>query len=278
MELKMGVFGDTGLPTVEFDNHVRVFGALPPDPELASARMFAPWSAEMPVIPRKEWEETEEDDFGARVLDQDGRGSCTGQMLAMMQEMSWLRAGGKPVNFSACFGYGLCNGGRDAGAVVSDLCQVILETGICTEDEVPEGMIFRNKFPRKAFDVAAKYKAVKVYRITNFDELATALQMRWLVGSGVMVGGNYADLASDGIAPLPSGFGGGGHARCSYALRHVRGQWVTRTRNSWGKRYGMNGDCYEVERMYGRPGTLDAFAIKAIDPGAMDNLPPAPKN
>ena len=211
-----------------------------------------------------------------RILDQGSQGSCTGHMLATMFEHSWLRAGGQPVDFSACFGYGLCNGGSDRGAVVSDLCEVIQTVGICTEKEVPPGMIFRNQFPRNAWTVAAKFKAFKIYRITNFDELCTALMMRWVVGSGVQVGANYADLDSNGVAPLPRG-GGGGHARSSHALRHVSGEWMSLTQNSWGIRYGMNGRCYERERMYGRPGTLDAFAIKCVNPEAMDNLPPLVK-
>lgn len=268
---------ESGLKAVDFGGEMRVLASLPADENRASYKMFASWSSEMEVLPRSKWEETEEDDFDAPVLDQSQDGSCTGYMLAMMLIMGWLRAGGKFVDFSGCFPYGLCNGGVDRGAVVSDLCEVALRVGDCTTAEVPPRMIYQRQFPKKAWTVAANYKVEKIYRISSFDELGTALHMRWLVGSGVMVGANYADLSSQGIAPLPRG-GGGGHARCSYALKNINGKWYPRTRNSWSERYGMNGDCYEQEAMYGRPGSLDAFAIKFQSVDAMDNLPPVVKN
>lgn len=258
------------LPYVIQDGQKRIFGCLPPRPNFQAVPR---WANVMPVIPRARWKETNPDNFGARVLDQDGHGSCVGHGSTTAYEMAWLRAGGPPVAFAACYVYGQINGGRDQGAIVGDAMRELIDKGVCTEAMVPPGKIYSRSFPAGADAEAAKYKVREAYSCATYDEICTALQMGWTVSYGIMVGNNFGDLDSNGIAPLPRG-GGGGHCLCTYCLKNIGGKWIIWTRNSWNTSYGQNGECGITEQHMDRPGQIDAFAIQAVVPDAMTDLPP----
>lgn len=258
------------LPFIEFDGEQRFLAALAPKEDFGGLMKA---SAKMPDIPKDKWQETSADDFGLRILNQGQHGSCVGHGGCSGTELQWLRQGGEPVNFSACFLYGLINGGRDAGAIVSDAMQALMEQGICTENEVPPGQIYKRTFKPDAYKVASKYKIAKAYHVSTWETLVSEIIRGRNVVHGIMVGANYADLDSNGIAPLPRG-GGGGHCQMSYAVRHINGAWVVDTRNSWGKSFGRNGNCYLTEQHFGRRGSLDAFSVEFVNPDANPNLPP----
>lgn len=252
------------LPFLEFDGQNRVFGCLPPKPDFGG---FKASTAISDLIPRNKWFETPDDDFGIRVLDQGSHGSCVGHGSTSAFEMQWLRQGGDPVDFAACFVYGLINHNRDAGAIVSDAIEELEKTGVCTEKFVPPGTIYQRQFPKGAWTEAAKYKVKNSYHVNSFDAICSDILRGRTISHGIMVGANYADLDSNGIAPLPRG-GGGGHCQYSYCLKNINGQWVIKTGNSWGKRFGMNGFCYLTEKHFDRPGQVDAFSIEFVDPTA----------
>jgi hypothetical protein len=146
--------------------------------------------------------------------------------------------------------------------------------GVCTEDEVPEGMIYRSQFPQGADEVASRFKVFEGYHIGSFDELGSALAQDWDVFYGIMVGGAFGNLDHEGVAPVG---GSGGHCMAGYGLKKVRGgQWGVRNQNSWGKSWGDGGRCVLVEEhfTYGQRYGLDAVAIRACKDDPSDPLNP----
>lgn len=260
-------------PFIEFDGEQRFLAALAPKPNFGG---FMKAADKLPNTPRNKWFETSFGTYGARILNQKTQGSCVGHGSTTAFEIQWLRQGGQPVNFSACFLYALINGGRDAGAIVSDAIDALTTFGLSTEEESPFGQIYRSRIPKKAFEVAAKFKVEEAYHVDSWDAIVSEILRGRTVVHGIRVGNNYANLDSNGVAPLPN-YGGGGHCQMSYDLKHINGKWVIATQNSWGSAFGMNGSCYLTEQHFDRPGSVDAFSIKFVDPQADNDFPPEPR-
>ena len=261
---------DPDLPHIEFGGERRYLARLAPRADFGGLPKYA---AAQGLIPRAEWYETPLGNYGARILNQGRQGSCTGHASASATEIQWLRQGGQPVPFSACWIYGLINGGRDAGAVVSDAMRAVQDYGVCTEAEVPPGTIHQRQFPPSAKVVAAKYKVKAAYHCDSFDAIATAILRGYTVAHGITVGSDYANLDRNGVAPLVR-IPAGGHAQCSYALRKIAGEWMLATQNSWGVEFGIGGMCYLRERHFDPPGRVDAFAVEVVDPTQDNDFPP----
>ena len=255
------------LPYINYDDIPRVLACLPPRPDSGLPR----WSGSQPTIPRSEWQEVSYARSDLPILDQGRYGSCVGHGACSGFTLAWLLGGGSLNRLSPCFLYGLINGGRDAGAVVSDAMTALETTGICLEEEVPEGMIYRSRFPQSSFQTAQRFRLDKAYQCHSFDEIGSALLMGFVPIYGINVGPNFARLDDEGVAPVG---GWGGHCMFGRGLkRSRRGDWLIENQNSWGEQFGLEGACYLREAHFGSQ--CDAFAIQATaeDPQALD-IPP----
>lgn len=259
----------TELPYIDFGGERRYLASLAPKDDFGGLPKA---SAANGLIPRGDWFETPLDNFGARILNQQRTNGCVGHGGTSAHEIQWLRQGGQPVAFSACYLYGLINGGRDAGAIVSDAMEALMTYGVCTESEVPFGTIYARQFPASAGQVAAKYKVKAAYHCDSFDAIVSELLRGRTVAHGIAVGRNYSQIGSDGVAPLVN-IMAGWHCQCSYAVRKVNGEWMIPTQNSWGVDFGLNGMCFLRERHFARPGQVDAFSIEVVDPTQDDDFP-----
>lgn len=261
---------DPNLPYIDFGGERRYLARLAPRADFGGLPCV---QAANGLIPRAEWFETPDSNYGARILNQGQHGSCTGHGSTTATEIQWLRQGGQPVRFSACYLYGLINGGRDAGAVVSDAMDALMQYGVCTEAEVPPGMIYKRQFPASAMQVAAKYKVKVAYHCDSFDAIVSEILRGRTVSHGITVGTDYANVDANGVAPLVR-FPAGGHCQCSYAVRKINGEWMLATQNSWGTTFGIDGKCYLRERHFDRPGQVDAFSVEVVDPTQDNDFPP----
>ncbi len=230
-----------GLPMIHQAGEYRVLGCLPPYercglPEFGDAQA---------VLQPAQWKEICLPSLFQTipVEDQGKTSSCVGHATASALTFAWLQAGGKYHHFSPTYVYGLINGGRDAGAVISDAMTVLKNYGDAESSLVPEGMIFRQQFPAEAFANAKRFRAVEVLQCRTFADICTALSLGFPVVTGILVGQNFGNLDAEGVAPLPDTVLGG-HALPLLGLKYSqrRGAWLPLIKNSWSERWGVQID------------------------------------
>lgn len=205
--------------------------------------------------------------------------NCGGQSGVKALIYARATSGQSMVNLSPTFVYGLCNGGRDQGSVLSDIASALKEYGTCRIDQVPQNSIYRNQFPKEAFRTAKRYRAHETYRLRNWNEIMTATVLRLPVFYGIPVGSNVSNLDGEGLMPLPNNQAGG-HAMTGVGTKMSRrGYWMLDTENSWGRwglsKNGRPGFCYVYEGHFNR-GFMEAYAILSAmdDPEDEENDPP----
>ena len=253
----------------------RILACLPPRPDRGG---LMAWSEAMPVIPRSQWRNTNHKAFYAPILDQGQHGSCVGHGSVTTFQRAWAMAGGTQKDFSACYIYGNINGGRDAGAIISDALTCLQQKGVCLLSTVPEGMIYRSQFPASADQEAAHAKVAKAYHCQSFDDMGSALMMGFMLCYGIRVGGSFqaAHFDSNGIAPIAGGMGN--HCMAGVDLKILAdGTATVLNQNSWGA-WGADGFCYLVEgHFFNGSNDPDVFAVQCPVPDsdeAADNIPP----
>jgi hypothetical protein len=271
----MGVLGSNGLPYIDDGSgHARVLACIKPVKKYSHIPHF---NTAFPLIPQSAWNEFEDDDSMCRILDQDGHGSCVGHGSCSAFENAWYRRGGTPRLFSANYLYSLVNGGSDNGAVVGDAADALAQTGICLDATVPEGnnWIFSRQMPQQAAAEAARFKAGTIYRISTWDEICTAIQMRMGVVIGLDVG-NAFQPDNQGFLPDQRGSGGGHCMFLRLGMRNKGNTWYVKDQNSWGTSWGVKGCCW-VNSTYFQGGMGDHYVIAGPleDPQDPTNVPNA---
>lgn len=262
----------SGLPMHDDGQQWRVLGCLP------STKTFSlpDFGATIPVQPESNWDETAVDISGVPVFNQGQHGSCTGHGSVTAFSFAWWLSGQAAYQFSPTSVYARINGGKDQGAMVGDALMALQQYGTCFMNQFGEDMIYTSQMSSDAVKTASRFRVSEAYRLRSWEEMCTALTMGLMVVSGMAVGNNFSNLDSNGVCPVPDQVAGG-HCLAHYGLKKVNGTWVALTRNSWGKSWGMNGNCLIQKGMFdpkfGFP--FDAFAIGGVitDP-QVDNGPP----
>jgi hypothetical protein len=252
----------------------RVLACLPPKPTCA----FPRWADTKPIIPRSEWRDVSWRPLNARIMDQDGRGACVGFSSINAFERAWRVAGGTTREFSPWFLYAQINGGRDAGAVISDALEQLIKGGVCLESEVEQRVYLKRNISAAAYETAKRFRLAEGYALDSFDAIGSAIMMGYSVVYGIMVGNSFTSLDAGGV---PGVGGMGGHALHGCGIRKVpagkhKGKWSVETENSWGEVYGQGGYCWTVEDHFAsmeRWG-FDAFAARAAALDPQDPLNP----
>jgi len=261
---------ELNLPGVFFDGCYRVLACIPSTEESASHfPLFSSFLGAGPVEPQEidlSW-------YAPDILNQGATSSCMGHAVCSGLETGWVQGGRPKINFNPYFTYGLCNNGRDQGSMISDGLKVSMSYGICQRDKLPRGVMYQSQFPREAFENAKRFKLIQAYRCNTFDEIVQALALGFPVPLGILVDDAFARVDSEGICPVASGRGGGGHAILGVGLkRHQRYGWLVKIQNSWGRNFGMNGYAYlhKGHFQFMRP---DAFAIQSMADDPQDSTP-----
>lgn len=210
-------------------------GLLPSPADYGGLPKFA---ANNPTIARSAWKAISFASIIFKILNQGRHGSCVGHGTGTAVNKIWRIAGGAPHDFSSCYIYGLINGGRDAGASITQAFQAI-QAGVCFEDQVPEGMIYKSQFPQDAFTIAKRFVGWMGYVCHTIDELCSGLQLGGMPVYGVCVGGAFQNYSGDG--PIQVGWGAANHCVTADGMHEENGKWYLDGINSWGESWGNKG-------------------------------------
>jgi hypothetical protein len=263
----------SNLPSVFFDGTYFVLACIPETEQSIAA--FPPLYSlrAAGALDPSQWQEIDMEWYKNPIWNQGMTSSCTGQGTNAGMQICYMQSGRKLVEFNPFFTYGLVNGGRDAGAMISDCLKALMQYGTCPHDDLQPGMMFKNQFPQKAFTNAARFKLIQAYKCANFSEICSAISLGFVCPLGIYVDQNFANLDSEGIAGLPNGSRGGGHCILGIGLKKSsRYGWLIKIQNSWGRNFGRNGHAYLQSQHFTRM-NADAFAIQAIADDPQDNNP-----
>lgn len=270
--MHIGKASISNLPAVPFDGVYRVLGMIPSTDE--SLEGFPEFGSMMaaPLDPRQ-WQDIDLQWYNLPVWDQHATSSCVGQGSTMGMQYCWKQQGKPFVEFNPYFVYGFINGGRDAGAMISDSLRKLINIGTCLKNDLRQGMMFENQFPRQAVENAKRFRLIQAYRCQTFEDICSAITLGFVVPLGIWVDQNFSRIDREGVSGVPSGNSGGGHCILGMGLkRSSRYGWLIKTQNSWGRKFGMNGFSY-IHKGHFRRIRPDAFAIQTTSDDPMDNDP-----
>lgn len=252
----------SNLPSIKVDGIYRVLGCIFSTP--ASLVGFTPLRAIRSFnLDPSQWKEVDYQWYKNPINDQGSTSSCVGQGCSAGMHIAYQQSGRSFVEFNPYFLYGLVNGGRDAGAMISDALNALKEYGICEKNEIRPGMMYKNQFPAAAFENAKKYKLLQAFRCETFEEICTAITMGFSCPLGIFVDENFSRLDGQGVCGVPNSTRGGGHCILGMGLKKSsRYGWLIKIQNSWG-RWGMKGYGYIHKGHFSRMHP-DAFAIQSI--------------
>jgi len=265
------------LPYVMSGGHRRYLACLPPKPDfggLPKLRQAAP------IVPRQQWQPINRRTlFPAQswVLDQDGIGSCVGNGAAGALRRARYLAGQADYVLSPGCVYAQINGGRDQGAVISDALTALQRTGTCRYESVGEEPYFLGQLPDGWQQEAARFRIAQAYHCETFDDIASALQLGFVVVYGIMVGQRFEQFDRVGVAGHAAG--PGNHCMMADGMTQLAdGRWGLDNVNSWRPSWGPwgIGRCYLDEEHFAHGDQPDAFAIQAaVDDPQEPHQPPA---
>lgn len=248
-----------GLPAIEEAGDLRVLGCLPPSP-LFSCCLF---EDSYEVLPESDWNEVDLSWLPAPVLDQGRTSSCVGHAACTAYTRESQFYGEPAREFSPYWIYGLINGGRDQGALIEDALTALKTYGVALKSEVPPGAMFPSQFPKETYEKAAGRKLLDGHLCRSFQDVATALTLNFPVLVGITVGKNFGQVDSEGVCPLPD-VPLGGHALALHSLkRSPRHGWIMGFQNSWGRKFGHDGQAYLTPAHLPFHGAVHAFALES---------------
>ena len=262
-----------GFPSIYFDGYYRVLSYKPsPQNDLP---LFGDSFMGAAPLPLRDidlsWE-------SHRILNQKNTSSCVAHATTTGMEILYKQRQNVEKNFNPFFMYALINGGADDGAYISDAMDAAMKYGICEIGSFPSDKVYyKNSLTKTAYDNAARFKLDQAYRCTSFDQICQAINLGFVVNIGIYVGNNFANVDSEGIAPLLR-TSVGGHSMLACGLKyHSKYGWLVKVQNSWGVNFGINGYCYLRKEAFGGR-DLDCFAFQGVlddpkDPNTADDVP-----
>lgn len=201
------------------------------------------------LIPRSEWpalcrlqgDLTRLDPF---IRNQGREGSCVGNGAAAAFDRCQAIQHGRIVRTSAMSLYKRIGRSASSGAVVGDALTELKERGILPVSgeagfaHTHPATGFSQRLPDRWEATAAQFKVEEFWKVSTFDEAATAI----FLGFGVV-------------------YGRARHCICGWQIVQDGGRWLLKYKNSWGQ-WGENGFGYDSESYLS--GGPNGFAIRTI--------------
>lgn len=191
------------------------------------------------------------------IVDQGQLGSCTANAIASgLREYMEIINGQSLTRLSRLYLYykereieGTLS--EDSGAYIRDGMKVLQQFGCAPETEFPYDITkFKDAPTAIAEQDAATFKVAEYHRITSYDDMKAALANGQPVVIGITVYESFEtyDVSNGGLLPTPDTTKEkmlGGHALLAigYNPKEHPGDYIV-IRNSWGKDWGDNGNCY----------------------------------
>jgi hypothetical protein len=224
-------------------------GALPESEAQLACADSGDFMSAFDLIPRADWPDlivaqgdlTRLDPF---IRGQGREGSCVGNGAAAAFDRCQAIQHGKIVRTSAMSLYKRIGRSASSGAVVGDALTELKERGILpvTGEPFPHthpATGFSQRLPDGWEATASQFKVEEFWRVSTFDEAATAT----FLGFGLVYGRSR-------------------HCICGWQAVKDGKRWLLKYKNSWEKTWGENGFGYDSESFL--RGGPSGFAIRTI--------------
>lgn len=261
------------LPTHDTGGVLRPLGHVPP--KILRNVSAAPMQAE---VPQDQWVEFDLRNMNSPIdmMDQNGRGACNGFAAATALEWTRYLAGLTHVDLSPWMIYAILCGGIDRGSNIGDALDLLSKTGTCPYADVAYGTINPNRITPANRMKAVNYRIEIGSKLTNFDELMSAAQLRQPFNFSLHVGNRFNTLDKNGCIPIEPGQGN--HAICGGlgAKKLPDGEWAILFQNSWSTAWGDDGYAWFRRANITRQTWFESYAVlAAIDSPDDPSNPPA---
>jgi len=230
----------------------RKLGLLPPTAgNLARRKLmksFGSLLAEkgLSLIPESQWIDVDYPEFHKPefVLNQFNSSGCVGYSEAAAEMKIRVLRGLPFERLSGSFTYAHINGGQDGGAMILDAMESAAKYGHALESEFNYPKLFMSQIPSTVKETALTRQSPLAYPVDTVTEVATALQMGFIVQCGVAVDGNFERFDSNGVSAARGQYAN--HSVHLCGMKKFGSRWCYRMPNTWGFNWGPfgNGSCY----------------------------------
>ena len=239
--------------TPEYTDHngdQRRLGLLPPtDEQLEHRRLcgsFSDYCASKGFVSVAEvdWYDVSCPQFDSKFnLNQKSFSACVGFSDAGAEMKLRYSIGLAFERLSGAFSYAHINGGRDAGASITESMRQSAKNGYCLESEFDLPHIYLNQIPESAKKSALTRQSRKGFTINSVEEVFTAILLGLFPQFGINVGANFEQFR-DGVAGWNNGYAN--HSVHGCGMKKINGDWRIEIDNTWGTKWGPfgNGHCY----------------------------------
>jgi hypothetical protein len=222
--------------------------------------------------------------YGSRWVIRQRRNNCAdASATRALAKAVYDSRGGKFVGLSPAYVYSLVNDGRDQGAMLYRVMDVIQTVGACLETTVGPDVWHPSQYDQRAAKTeAARFKALECYAIRPRDfateddlwrGLFTALCRGFKVCVAIQAGRNFDRIDGEGICGVDDGRGN--HAVHADGIAMTNdGDIVATSENTWGVQWGRQGRMLlTTEHFEQTIGVHEFYAIRSVQPDPLDGRP-----
>lgn len=236
-------------------------------------RLRAPWhQSGNPTIPLAQIPDFDWTPANLPILDQGQVGSCVGHGCTQALMVARNEGGQIYIPLSPDGLYSHIDRNVDQGAAPTDGVNWMIDKGVETLADVPDAFIQASRISAAAGQTALRFRVEQadVYQLTTFDELATAMYLRYACIITVNVGGSFTPDPTTGLVNFTPGvadhcvFGG------TKKVGDLLWPW-----NSWTPSWGVGGRFAISAEFIDQQPQSDCWALRTamVDPLDPNNPP-----